>query len=70
MDIDTDAAANQKGPDGRLTEAAKDIRRRLGNCLRCNKPGHWAPSCPLGHQRLRAASPDLQTPASDDPLKE
>ena len=61
MDIDTDAAANQKGPDGRLTEAAKDIRRRLGNCLRCNQPGHFATSCPLG-QRLRAASPDPQAP--------
>lgn len=46
MDLDT--ISKERGPDGRLTLQAKNARRALGRCLRCNKVGHIAIKCPLG----------------------
>lgn len=46
--MDLDAVSRQKGPDGRLTEAAKRARLALRRCLRCNETGHIVRTCPLG----------------------
>ncbi|POS82774.1 hypothetical protein EPUL_006147 [Erysiphe pulchra] len=45
---DLDLISREKGPKGRLTSRAKDDRRSLGRCHRCNKEGHLAINCPLG----------------------
>lgn len=66
--MDLDAASREQQPDGKLTKRAKDARRALGRCLRCNQPGHIATACPLG-QRLRATQLDTVDPAADE-LKE
>ena len=50
MDLDT--ISRQKGLDGKLTQEAKEARRKLGHCLRCNQPGHIARFCPLGHHNI------------------
>lgn len=52
--MDLDAQSQQKGPDGRLTAAARDARRLLGRCFRCNKPGHLSQSCPLSSRSAPA----------------
>ena len=43
MDVDIHA----RGADGRLTQEAKDARRRQGLCLRCAQNGHIASNCPV-----------------------
>lgn len=45
--MDLDSISRQRDPDGRLSKSAKNARRALGRCLRCNEPGHIALSCPL-----------------------
>jgi len=45
--LDLDHTSQQKGPDGKLTQAAKDARYQLNRCLRCNKEGHIARNCDL-----------------------
>lgn len=52
MDLDT--ISKQKGPDGHLTAEAKQARRTLGRCLRCNTKGHMAIACPLGQPKMLA----------------
>lgn len=52
MDLDT--ISKQKGPDGHLTAEAKQARRTLGRCLRCNTKGHMAIACPLGQPKVLA----------------
>jgi hypothetical protein len=71
--MDLDSKSKEKGPDGKLTPAAKDARRALGRCLRCNEAGHIAISCPLGlRPALRSASPVAATvsPAPTEELKD
>lgn len=67
--MDLDSASKEKGPEGRLTQNAKDARRRLNRCLRCNQPGHVAINCPLG-QRLRATETPRCSVLADEQLKE
>lgn len=62
--MDLDAASREQQHDGKLTQRAKDARRALGRCLRCNQPGHIANACPLS-QRLRAVRIDPSDPAAE-----
>lgn len=48
--MDLDAVSNERTADNRLTEAAKDARRQLRRCLRCNQEGHIAMNCPIGQR--------------------
>ncbi|KAI1002766.1 hypothetical protein K3495_g5441 [Podosphaera aphanis] len=43
--IDLDAISVQRLPNGRLTQQAKDARRALGRCVRCNKTGQTTENC-------------------------
>lgn len=65
--MDLDSQSKEKGPDGRLTQTAKDARRRLGRCLRCNETGHFANLCPLGSRSpaLRSVSPSAGSRAEE-----
>ena len=55
--MDLDVISKEKGPDGRLTLQAKEARRKLGHCLRCNQPGHFARYCPLGNHNISSITP-------------
>lgn len=46
--MDLDLISREKDLNGRLTSRAKDARRSLGRCYRCNIQGHLAINCPLG----------------------
>ena len=59
--MDLDQVSQLKGPDGRLTTEAKNARRALNRCLRCNKSGHFASLCPLGNLQLRTADTTVMT---------
>jgi hypothetical protein len=59
--MDLDVQSQQKGPDGKLTTAAKNARRTLGRCLRCNKAGHYASACPLGNTNVQLAVQEVST---------
>ncbi len=67
--MDLDNVSKERGPDGRLTQAARDARRSLGRCFRCNQPGHLAISCPLATQ-VRAAQAQDPANVDQDQLKE
>lgn len=54
--MDLDFISRQKGPDGRLTDPAKDARRKLGRCIRCNEQGHFAINCHLRTKSVAAMS--------------
>lgn len=56
--MDLDVVSRQKGPDGRLTQQAKDARRTLGRCVWCNKQGHIAKNCPLGARTIASTTVD------------
>lgn len=68
MDLDT--ISRQKNSDGRLTEQAKDARRKLGHCVRCNKPGHFVRNCPLSLQTTAIASAELDMKQESEELKD
>ncbi|KAI0999388.1 hypothetical protein K3495_g8807 [Podosphaera aphanis] len=69
--MDLDAISQQRLPNGRLTQPAKDARRALGRCVRCNKTGHTTEQCSPQPRMLAAmdTQPDPQ-PAGEDPLKD
>lgn len=68
--MDLDAKSREKTTDGKLTERAKDARRALNRCLRCNRPGHIARNCPLGQRvNLVEAGPSI-VEITDESLKE
>lgn len=65
MDLDT--ISEERGPDGRLTVQAKNARRALGRCLRCNTVGHIAINCPLtkfSKASISTAEPVIPQPES------
>ncbi|KAI0992289.1 hypothetical protein K3495_g15897 [Podosphaera aphanis] len=66
--MDLDAISQQKGEDGRLTQEAKDARRALGQCIWCNRSGHFAINCPLG-SRGRTPAPTKQEAQLKDQLQ-
>ena len=68
--MDLDNISEEKGPDGRLTMEAKEARRKLGHCLRCNKPGHFARECPLGKKTLSSVTALEASGSELDQLKE
>ena len=61
MDLDVinasclEAISRERGDDGKLTARAKEARRSLGRCLRCNQEGHIAMFCTL-HKRIQTLS--------------
>lgn len=63
--MDLDLLSREKGPDGRLTRQAKDARRSLGRCYRCNKNGHLAMNCPLGKKSAFPVSAVEITPSAE-----
>lgn len=60
MDLDT--ISRYKDENGRLTQEAKDARRKLGRCIRCNKSGHIVVNCPLGSKFTSISSADVNIP--------
>lgn len=68
--MDLDNISDERGPDGRLTPQAKNARRALGRCLRCNKEGHIAINCPLGTSSNFSISTADQTPSISNSLKD
>lgn len=68
--MDLDAISRQKGPDGRLTKPAKDARRALGRCLRCNEVGHIAVYCNLNNQNISLVSAASSMEESTNQLKD
>ncbi|KAI1002086.1 hypothetical protein K3495_g6116 [Podosphaera aphanis] len=50
--MDLDVVSRQKGPDGKLAQAAKEARRALGRCVWCNRSGHVVSNCPLGSRSI------------------
>lgn len=52
--MDLDSVSQEKDNDGRLTDRAKEARRRLGRCLRCNGSGHFAFQCPTGREKRQS----------------
>lgn len=53
--MDLDAASEERDPSGRVTPAAREARRILGHCYRCNGKGHLAQTC-TDRSQLRAAN--------------
>lgn len=68
--MDLDLISREKNPDGRLTQQAKDARRRLGRCVRCNKPGHIVINCPLGSQPSSLLSAEVAVTDEIQQLKD
>lgn len=65
--MDLNAILQQRIPNGRLTQPAKNARRALGCCVRCNRTGHTTQNC-APRPRIVAAM-DIQ-PAGQDQLKD
>ncbi|POS86911.1 hypothetical protein EPUL_003214 [Erysiphe pulchra] len=68
MDLDT--ISRCKDANGRLTQEAKDARRKLGRCIRCNKPGHIVMNCPLGSRSTSLATTETLIAEDSEQLKE
>lgn len=68
--MDLDILSREKSADGRLTLAAKDARRKLGRCIRCNTPGHIVRNCPLGNQSTSIATAEISNQEKVEELKE
>lgn len=68
--MDLDIISREKTPDGRLTQQAKDARRKLGRCIRCNRTGHIVLNCPLGSQSRTLSSVDMTGTDGLEQLKE
>ncbi|KAI0991976.1 hypothetical protein K3495_g16210, partial [Podosphaera aphanis] len=67
--MDLDVISRQKLPNGRLTQQAKDARRTLGRCVRCNKSGHTTNECTPESRTIAFAAPEEVKHQGDD-LKE
>ncbi|KAI0992908.1 hypothetical protein K3495_g15277 [Podosphaera aphanis] len=65
--MDLDSISYQRQSNGRLTQRAKDARRTLGRCVRCNKSGHMAPDC---NSASRVIANIALEPQSEEQLKE
>lgn len=68
--MDLDLISRQKNPEGRLTQQAKDARRALGRCVRCNGVGHWVRNCPLGSKKSSILAVDVAPVQKSEELKE
>lgn len=68
MDLDT--ISRCKDENGHLTKEAKDARRKLGRCIRCNKSGYIVIDCPLGFKPTSMASADVLISENNQQLKE
>lgn len=68
--MDLDLISREKNPDGRLTQQAKDARRKLGRCVRCNRPGHIVMNCPLGSQTTSLLSVEVEGTTKTQQLKD
>ena len=68
--MDLDLISREKTPEGRLTQKAKDARRALGRCIRCNRIGHMVRDCPLGSKVSSLASVNTAPVEKWDELKE
>lgn len=68
--MDLDAVSREKNTDGRLTQQAKDARRKLGRCIRCNKSGHIVRSCPLGLDSTAISSSEVKVIDDSQELKD
>lgn len=66
--MDLDSLSMQRGPDGRVTPEARNARRQLGRCFRCNKVGHLANNCLL--QNHTVTSIDESVSVESESLKE
>ncbi|KAI0994274.1 hypothetical protein K3495_g13909 [Podosphaera aphanis] len=64
--MDLDAISAQRLPNGRLTQQAKDARRALGRCVRCNKTGHTTENCAPSSRTLATMDEQL---IEEDQLK-
>ncbi|KAI0994083.1 hypothetical protein K3495_g14099 [Podosphaera aphanis] len=67
--MDLDVISRQKLPNGRLTQQAKDARRTLGRCVRCNKSGHTVNEYSPESRTIAFAAPEEVKHQGDD-LKE
>lgn len=63
--MDLDAISREKGPDGRLTPQAKDARRSLGRCFRCNTKGHLALNCSLNNSGISVSTAESISEGSE-----
>lgn len=68
--MDLDSISEERDSDGRLTPQAKNARKALGRCLRCNKIGHFAIKCPLGKNPNVSISTTESMPPQSDLLKD
>lgn len=68
--MDLDLISRQKTPEGRLTQQAKEARRALGRCIRCNRLGHMVRSCPLRSKVSSLATVDTAFAEKTEELKE
>lgn len=64
MDLDL---LSQEKENGRLTPRAKEARRALGRCLRCNQSGHFVSTCPTLQQHQIRLAALLSQEASSSP---
>ncbi|KHJ34856.1 hypothetical protein EV44_g3829 [Erysiphe necator] len=69
--MDLDMLSSEKGPDGRLTPQARNTRRSLGRCYRCNQSGHLAINFHLGKfPRIPVSLFELSLPTESKQLKD
>ncbi|KAI0998176.1 hypothetical protein K3495_g10016 [Podosphaera aphanis] len=54
--MDLDIVSRQRQLNGKLTLQAKDARRALGRCVRCNREGHIAVNCLLESRTIASAA--------------
>lgn len=67
--MDLDKISRIKDDNGRLTQEAKDSRRKLGRCIRFIKPGHTVMNCPLGSRFTSLALTEETITENNEQLK-
>ena len=70
--MDLDKQSKERTGDNKLTETAKEARRKLGRCLRCNVEGHIAQNCPgrVTVRQVESTDESSAPPAYESQLKE